>query len=483
MPIDKCVARRQFYQKAYVTGSNFIRFATGEKTRMEKNLQVLSEVKKLVGGLTDPTAPVNAQIKKLLEKCATRILGSSPLFIIKQSNQTVIAWDLPKIIRVETRLAGKIIAIKKAIIENEQATIKKAMIKIQAQKAKLEKLEEDLSKSKEGSLIENKPSKKNQHGRNNRLKPTQLYKGPMAFDCLMRGKPEEEDDVLVPIDRIGNHRHLTTLEFAINFFNTIVETGREVYRTGKPIIIDIKARCPSKQEKRDKSGKIVSDDNGPVFEDLQCQSEISAKNLLETIGHFLNDKKQDLVGLTANKERFHKLQRVFNAKIDSLNRKSYMKHNNMSDCLVCVNPTKLGGMGKCISINYDSISIPDSASKVDPQNLFQCCTCKVIYCTKCKVVFGRDRIHDYRACSEVPKSDAKICPSCSVAIEKIEGCNKITCTCGAYFCYTCGADISGVGYNHFYDPTNNTNSKCLLFEGVVDPWDQFGEDVQFEENI
>eukprot|EP00047_Mylnosiga_fluctuans_P020253 m.90154 g.90154 ORF g.90154 m.90154 type:complete len:491 (+) comp8448_c0_seq1:69-1541(+) len=52
------------------------------------------------------------------------------------------------------------------------------------------------------------------------------------------------------------------------------------------------------------------------------------------------------------------------------------------------------------------------------------------------------------------KETSKPCPSCGEAVQKSEGCNKMTCRCGTYFCYACGVAIQG--YDHF-------GTKCILF--------------------
>ena len=60
------------------------------------------------------------------------------------------------------------------------------------------------------------------------------------------------------------------------------------------------------------------------------------------------------------------------------------------------------------------------------------------------------------------------CPCCGTPTLKSEGCNKMTCaTCGAYFCYRCGADISEESYTHF------SSAACSLFDAeAIAQWER-----------
>ena len=39
----------------------------------------------------------------------------------------------------------------------------------------------------------------------------------------------------------------------------------------------------------------------------------------------------------------------------------------------------------------------------------------------------------------IESDNIKQCPQCNVGIEKIDGCNHITCKCGKDFCFICGS--------------------------------------------
>ncbi|XP_019361896.1 PREDICTED: E3 ubiquitin-protein ligase RNF14 [Gavialis gangeticus] len=73
--------------------------------------------------------------------------------------------------------------------------------------------------------------------------------------------------------------------------------------------------------------------------------------------------------------------------------------------------------------------------------------------------------------------NSKCCPCCGTHIEKLDGCNKMTCNgCRQYFCWICLGSLSRVNpYQHFHDPS----SPCFnrLFQGMhVDDSDSDAED-------
>lgn len=89
---------------------------------------------------------------------------------------------------------------------------------------------------------------------------------------------------------------------------------------------------------------------------------------------------------------------------------------------------------------------------LDPQNYYAWC----VRCNRAKVV-GERGCHDAQpnlenwSCSEcqeqirAPSSadynlrqNFKHCPNCDVLVDRISGCNHITCVCGVHWCYECG---------------------------------------------
>ena len=91
--------------------------------------------------------------------------------------------------------------------------------------------------------------------------------------------------------------------------------------------------------------------------------------------------------------------------------------------------------------------------------LFCCPECFKSICTRCKV-----DMHDGVSCAfnELNQDDqlkkwlrstnknVKICPKCSGILEKIDGCNHVTCKCGAHICWMCSEYFKTAGecYGH-----------------------------------
>ena len=94
----------------------------------------------------------------------------------------------------------------------------------------------------------------------------------------------------------------------------------------------------------------------------------------------------------------------------------------------------------------------------------QCPSCFKTVCTSCD-----DEPHEGISCEDMKRrketettdyfeqtaasNGLKKCPSCSKWIQKIEGCNHMTCTCGTHFCWRCGQGFGSGNevYNHLRD--------------------------------
>lgn len=56
----------------------------------------------------------------------------------------------------------------------------------------------------------------------------------------------------------------------------------------------------------------------------------------------------------------------------------------------------------------------------------------------------------------------KSCPSCNISIEKLGGCNHMTCgSCGCHFCWLCLKSFHGGGDT--YDHLNSSDNNCKLY--------------------
>uniref|UniRef100_A0A914E2N4 RING-type domain-containing protein n=1 Tax=Acrobeloides nanus TaxID=290746 RepID=A0A914E2N4_9BILA len=154
------------------------------------------------------------------------------------------------------------------------------------------------------------------------------------------------------------------------------------------------------------------------------------------------------------------------------------------------NLSPIQNIERCKSCNF-AMLIEDSFEKYQ---FFICLTCEAIFCRHCK----RDGIKHYNenellSCERLNQIEAdeknnrdienemseaviRKCHKCGLAFMKQDGCNKMTCRCGATQCYLCRAP--NIFYDHFcgHDrnpgmPCNSCNKPCLLWE-LAEPKDE-----------
>jgi E3 ubiquitin-protein ligase RNF14 len=79
----------------------------------------------------------------------------------------------------------------------------------------------------------------------------------------------------------------------------------------------------------------------------------------------------------------------------------------------------------------------------------------------------KNAIEEYQSV-ELITSTSKQCPSCKSWMQKLDGCNKMTCVrCHCYFCWLCLKSLSKTDpYSHF----NTAMSSCFdkLFENITE---------------
>ena len=75
---------------------------------------------------------------------------------------------------------------------------------------------------------------------------------------------------------------------------------------------------------------------------------------------------------------------------------------------------------------------------------YACQACRTLFCKECML-----KAHEGPCDANFQNNfkEWKRCPSCSMFIEKAEGCNHMTCRCGHQFCYVCLLDWQEEHYN------------------------------------
>ena len=112
-------------------------------------------------------------------------------------------------------------------------------------------------------------------------------------------------------------------------------------------------------------------------------------------------------------------------------------------------------MNKNINVVFQCPT-PDCAFKLFELNSHQsdvtCPFCEITFCSKCKETAHNDTPCEVNQFMKIAVDlGYKMCPACRHWVEKNEGCDHMTCSCGYEFCYKCGK-IYGIdeeedGYN------------------------------------
>ncbi|KAK3592409.1 hypothetical protein CHS0354_004032 [Potamilus streckersoni] len=144
----------------------------------------------------------------------------------------------------------------------------------------------------------------------------------------------------------------------------------------------------------------------------------------------------------------------------------------------------------------DFAALLDSAYAV-----FSCqnSSCMKDSCRHCQVEWSE---HFGKKCSDIEKKDEtklrlefeekmtlakiRVCHKCKAKFTKIDGCNKMTCRCGAKICYICRKP--DIDYNHFCrhprDPGMSCNKcqNCSLWTNPDEDDDRAVKEIQLEAN-
>jgi hypothetical protein len=133
--------------------------------------------------------------------------------------------------------------------------------------------------------------------------------------------------------------------------------------------------------------------------------------------------------------------------------------NDLCESLFCPNPV------------CSELMIIDSEAKSHPAfPICECVACGQLVCARCKSIAHHPNIScedntqdNNQKIKIADEYNWKLCPNCSIIIDRIDGCNFILCKCGMGFCYKCGVPY----LNDTTTDTNNhgtPNCKCGLFD-------------------
>jgi hypothetical protein len=218
----------------------------------------------------------------------------------------------------------------------------------------------------------------------------------------------------VPIHKTRRHIHGVPNEFLESYVYNMIETAEwekvnSTYYTSSRYINECAIyKCPEKFYINNILKK--TNKNETEKKEQKCCAKINVFEKILELEKFFNSVAYQKI------YKFFIKKLIDNFRINFPKKSKYITY--------CV--------GECIhTVGYIHNGIPNGK-----QN---CYSCKINYCREC----GTIPFHTGRLCKfeddvsfENPENYRK-CPSCSIWIEKEEGCDHIKCNCGVHFCYHC----------------------------------------------
>jgi len=143
-----------------------------------------------------------------------------------------------------------------------------------------------------------------------------------------------------------------------------------------------------------------------------------------------------------------------------------MEKYNALQCKISLGKAGLGDcVVACPKCDY-KVELPES------QMVLNCPVedCGFASCRKCgkasHIPLRCDEVEKEKAKDEgrlaveeaISRAKIRKCPKCNQQFIKSDGCNKITCSCGAKICYVCRAPING--YEHFCQKPHCDHKSC-----------------------
>lgn len=106
----------------------------------------------------------------------------------------------------------------------------------------------------------------------------------------------------------------------------------------------------------------------------------------------------------------------------------------------------------CSAMLVDDGGVEVTSSECPNCNRLFCAQCKVAWhsgvdCNEFKSLAKGDRNPEDLMLMDLAKNKKWMrCPSCRIFVEKIDGCQHISCRCGYHFCYGCGKKNDGTSH-------------------------------------